>query len=399
MGKLKTTSGEPPTSRGDARRPRGVARVARFGFDFAAPTRIAYHELAVNTNVGKVLDVIEAAYAPIDGKEPWLRNLAERFHSALGDGSGTMVLSRNPRPGATQRFELSVGVGVGAWWREQVALLEGIPENTYRAFEQAGTILLWSRIFENVTSHDPATTAYYEQGTRALLGATDAEVIKGARAGTWSGIPAERLALGCLDAEGRGVGVIVPLREIAKAMPTREQMSVWSRVAAHVAAGARLHRSGVLGTTDRAEAVLEPGGRVCHAEGAAKRPSALEALRTAAVLQDRARARSRRASAERATAQWNALVAGRWSLVDVFERDSRRYVVARPNVPEAAPRPELTTREAQVVACAALGHSNKQIAYELGLAPATVSGHLARAADKLGVRSRVELVRMIAARG
>jgi DNA-binding CsgD family transcriptional regulator len=353
----------------------------------------------VNTNVGRVLDVIEAAYAPIDEQDAWLRNLGKRFESALGDGSGTMALSRNPRPGIAQRFELSVGVGIGAWWREQVAILEGIPEKTYRAFEHAGAILYWSRVFKNVTSHDPATTAYYEDRTRALFGATDAEVFEGARAGTWTGIPAERLALGCFDAEGRGVGVIIALQQIENAAPTPEQMLVWSRVAAHVAAGARLHRSGVLGTTDGAEAVLEPGGRVCHAEGAAKRPSALEALRAAAVLQDRARARSRRTSAERATEQWNALVAGRWSLVDVFERDSRRYVVARPNVPDAPPRPQFTPREAQVVACAVLGHSNKQIAYELGLAPATVSGHLARAAQKLGVRSRVELVRKIAARG
>ena len=54
----------------------------------------------------------------------------------------------------------------------------------------------------------------------------------------------------------------------------------------------------------------------------------------------------------------------------------------------------LTVRERDIVGRAARGESNKVIAYELGLAPSTISGHLTKAAAKLGVRSRVELITM-----
>lgn len=59
----------------------------------------------------------------------------------------------------------------------------------------------------------------------------------------------------------------------------------------------------------------------------------------------------------------------------------------------------LTSREREVVAYAALGHSNKVIAYELGLAESAVAMRLSRAAKKLGVRRRVELIRAVVESG
>jgi DNA-binding CsgD family transcriptional regulator len=52
----------------------------------------------------------------------------------------------------------------------------------------------------------------------------------------------------------------------------------------------------------------------------------------------------------------------------------------------------LSKRERDVVLLAALGRQNKVIAYELGLAYSTVTTLLARAAKKLGARSRTELL-------
>jgi DNA-binding CsgD family transcriptional regulator len=52
----------------------------------------------------------------------------------------------------------------------------------------------------------------------------------------------------------------------------------------------------------------------------------------------------------------------------------------------------LTHRERQVVACLALGRSTKEVAFTLGIADATVRVLLARAAGKLGVHSRGELL-------
>lgn len=53
----------------------------------------------------------------------------------------------------------------------------------------------------------------------------------------------------------------------------------------------------------------------------------------------------------------------------------------------------MSPREEQVLAHAALGHSNKLIAYELGLAHSTVRVLLARASAKLGARGREATLR------
>jgi DNA-binding CsgD family transcriptional regulator len=89
-----------------------------------------------------------------------------------------------------------------------------------------------------------------------------------------------------------------------------------------------------------------------------------------------------------AQAEWRALSAGRWSVVEHFDRDGRRYLVAF----RAEGAPMLSPRERAVAALAAAGCSNKAIGYELGIATSTVGGHLASAMRKLGVPSRVEMV-------
>ena len=52
--------------------------------------------------------------------------------------------------------------------------------------------------------------------------------------------------------------------------------------------------------------------------------------------------------------------------------------------------------ERDVVWLATLGHSRKYIAYELGLSSTTVATHLARALGKLGLPSRLALIRATA---
>jgi DNA-binding NarL/FixJ family response regulator len=58
---------------------------------------------------------------------------------------------------------------------------------------------------------------------------------------------------------------------------------------------------------------------------------------------------------------------------------------------------KLSDRERQAATLAALGHSNKHIAYELGVTSSTVSTFLERAVLKLGARSRVGLIQMMSA--
>ena len=56
----------------------------------------------------------------------------------------------------------------------------------------------------------------------------------------------------------------------------------------------------------------------------------------------------------------------------------------------------LTERQMEVLLLAARGHSNKYIAHELATSVATVATHVARAKTKLGVRSRLDLIRTVA---
>ena len=60
---------------------------------------------------------------------------------------------------------------------------------------------------------------------------------------------------------------------------------------------------------------------------------------------------------------------------------------------------DLSDREAEVVRLVAEGHSNKEIASRLGLSVKTVETYKARSLEKLGLRSRADLVRYAVGRG
>lgn len=61
----------------------------------------------------------------------------------------------------------------------------------------------------------------------------------------------------------------------------------------------------------------------------------------------------------------------------------------------AGPLDALTLRERTIVTAVAHGLTFKEIARQVGLAPSTVSNHLYRVYDKLGVRSRSELAQLV----
>jgi DNA-binding CsgD family transcriptional regulator len=174
----------------------------------------------------------------------------------------------------------------------------------------------------------------------------------------------------------------------------------WRMLGAHLASGFRLRRGlsceGQIvasGLPGHAEAVLDPKGfEVTDASGAAKEPDAMEKLRDAAVAVDRARGRLRKTDPEGSLATWWALLEGRWSLVDWFDTDGRRYVLAHPNPPRIGDPRGLSRREAQVVTFATLGETNKMIRYRLGVSEATVSRTLGSAMLKLNVKTPAQLV-------
>jgi DNA-binding NarL/FixJ family response regulator len=167
--------------------------------------------------------------------------------------------------------------------------------------------------------------------------------------------------------------------------------TLWTRLAAHLGAAGRLRKNQPPATPDAAVAVLTPTGKLEHGTNATI--AARTDLAAAAKSIDRARGKMRRLDPTAASELWQAMVRGEWSLVDWFDHDGKRFLLAQDNRVEVAVRKELTERELQVVACAAMGHSNKLIAYDLGVSTGTVAVVLGRAAKKLGVSSRPALIR------
>jgi DNA-binding CsgD family transcriptional regulator len=193
--------------------------------------------------------------------------------------------------------------------------------------------------------------------------------------------------LAVLGGNPSGTGALLVTWVPPKVRIPPAEMATWTRIAAHLAAGHRLVRARAAPT----EAVLDPCGRLQHLEpglDAGDRAALSEATRVI----DHARGTLRRTDAARAVALWQGLVAGRWTLVDQFDHDGRRFVLAKKNAPDVLCWEALSERENQVLAYAAHGRSPKMVAYLLGISPTAVSAHLANAAEKVGARSRIELV-------
>lgn len=67
--------------------------------------------------------------------------------------------------------------------------------------------------------------------------------------------------------------------------------------------------------------------------------------------------------------------------------------------PGGVTREELTPREMEVLRLLARGYANREIAAELGISVKTVDAHIANGMSKLGMSSRIELVRFAILQG
>lgn len=174
------------------------------------------------------------------------------------------------------------------------------------------------------------------------------------------------------------------------------QRVMWRRIAAHLAAGCRL--SGRQPTTEASdvECVLSAGGQVLEARGAAMDRDVRKELRDAVKRIDRARSGRMRKDAMAALETWTGLFSGRWSMVDHYESDGRRFLLARRNDPTVTAFSAMPLRQRQILFYLSTGLSNKEIAYGLGVGEATVATHVRRALGTLGM-SRLEWVRTSAA--
>ena len=170
---------------------------------------------------------------------------------------------------------------------------------------------------------------------------------------------------------------------------TREAMT---RVATHLAAAYRLRTQGGVEPPERASAVLTPAARVEHLGDDRDAHANAGVLVDAVRRMERARGALERKNGAQGLAAWRALVQGRWSVVDYVDRDGKRFILARRNEPRGRDLLAITDSERQVLELASLGHTNKQIAYELGIGQSTVTAQLRRGLRRLGLKSRAELI-------
>ena len=174
------------------------------------------------------------------------------------------------------------------------------------------------------------------------------------------------------------------------------QRGRWERAMIHIAAGLRLRRALERhGAPDPAtSATLAPDGRVLDRADALP-ATALETIRDAVIRTERAKTRA----PDEALEAWAGLVDGRFSLVDRFDTDGKRFVIAVENEPQHRDPRGLTRRERQLAEYVGLGQSTKEIAYTLGISLSTVSMGVSSACRKLGLETRAELAAFFAPRG
>jgi DNA-binding CsgD family transcriptional regulator len=322
-----------------------------------------------------VISIVEAAYRLDLGTKEWLSLLLERCAPLLDRGLGVGATLWRMGQGADESTVVTRRMDD----RVCDAILAAARANPRRAHQQSmsgmvyGTALQQAGVEEGdeIPADLKATHEFYFYP----LGFRDC------------------LNLSWPDPSGLRVLLCTPIAD--SQWPAARETAVAGRVAAHIGAGARLRTASTTAKSDPsadADAVLSPSGRVHHARHGAQSRAARDALREATRAVDRARAKDR--GSEEALDLWQGLVQGRWSLVDHFDTDGRRYVIARKNDPEVRDPRALTRRERQVLAYSALGHSLKAIAYSLGLAVPTISIHRTRAMRKLGLRSQADVARL-----
>jgi DNA-binding CsgD family transcriptional regulator len=322
----------------------------------------------------KLVQFLEAVYALELDDEAWLR----------GVGTATRDVWGRPAPTFSGLLDAS---DVHAL-RPAAIVMQGVPDELAAIFIRSGE------------SMSPALIErLYRRSTAGTLRQMAPELIPTLDQTAAFGVAD---SFGIFGSDPNGLSCTVTLSAPAPLAVDPDDLAVYQRMAFHLAAAYRCRRrlrsdsagGARVDTSAGAEAVLDSAGKVVHAEGLAKSRAVQETLKTAAQQFDRARTRGAGEDPREGIRAHRPLVDARWTLVDAREPGGKRYVVARENQAQVGGLRSLTERERQVVAFLALGRTTKEIAYTLGISDSTTRVLLARAASKLRVRTREELVRV-----
>ena len=315
-----------------------------------------------------LLSILEAAYTESADEDAWVQNVLPLVEPFLDRGLGVFGFGYSYDSGRFTRRRVH---GLGDQAEERSELMESGLDDMPRGPDGQVAEPEMGRFYPSVPTFSWGSDLSPDHSRfLAETGAPVKDVL-----GIVGGDPSGQGVVFCGWARMKG-------REL-----TGRTRAVGLRLAAHLAHGYRLaHRP-----QGSVEAVLDGSGKVQHLEPNLTAAHG-QSLSHAAKGMDQARGRLRRVDPDRALALWKGLVQGRWTLVDHFDHDGRRYLMAKRNTPALRPWHTLTEREGQAVAYAAHGQPNKVIAYELGVALSTVAADLSRAAKKVGARSRLDLM-------
>jgi DNA-binding CsgD family transcriptional regulator len=319
------------------------------------------------------LALLATAYDLTSTHDQWLQSLADSALPLMDIGYGTFAFRTDLQASKIVAF---VSSGAPPWVRDCIVNLQAAA-NASEMATATGTISRYATLSQS-----------FGRARWLGLDITKQHVLP-------YGVE-DASSINVIDSAGKYLVVVGTVQRKA-APPSKPDAAHWTRVSSHLVAACRLRDrllSMPVPTTADGEAILTPDGGVQHATGSTTSRSARDILRDAVRARERALACARKSSAHDALDLWKGLVEGRWSLVDRFDSDGRRYVVAHANDP-AAPGPRtLTAQERNITAIAAAGLPLKVIAYELGLSMPRVSNILRQAMAKIGVTSRAELVRI-----
>jgi DNA-binding CsgD family transcriptional regulator len=327
----------------------------------------------IDSRKSAAIALVEAAYSLPADESAWLEGVLEAAVPVMGNAVFACGMIYNRPPGArSARVQTWKHVGaLGHMERAAREYANKVPTDVERLWLRIGTANTLSQI---------------SPGSRQLCRSFAAE----------NGIAADALLLNALEPDGRGASVAMFLPVETQLKPGERER--WRKLAAHLTAGHRVWRAVASMNRDPttlpcgADAVVDPTTfRVIDAAGCSEDPSFSKKLRDSARRIDRARGQLRRTDPDEALETWQALVRGRWSMLDWFDSDGRRFVLGIPNPPELGDPRGLTEREHQVATYAALGESGKLIGYRLGVSKATVSNALDGAMHKLGVKTQPQL--------
>lgn len=303
------------------------------------------------------IHVLESAYDLRTDRADWVRSVASAMHPLMQQGFGTIAYAVDFSGEVPFSDIATVGGEPGS--AELPPLSAKVMEpGGLRALAHAMPRVTWvSESYRSASADDRALIASFFGGVRRSFGFDDI------------------FGFNVLVTRDQGYHFAFPGLRGEHSRP-----ELCCAIGAHLALAARARAEG-----QRFEVLLDACGRVADLRVGLPDAAIAGGLDAASRI-----SRIRRARGDQeAVASWGDTLRGGWMVLDHVDTDGKRFVLVR--------RVPLADREREVVRRVERGLSNKEIAFELALAEPTVSGVLRSALRKLGLSSRLELVRRAAA--